>query len=189
MEGLHKDISVAEFLSAAIHLSEVSGNIIREVYASGDIGTQQKDKNEGPVTVADLRVQKTIETCLKALFPTLVVQGEEEKANYAKYESVIAPELVDKTMIKQEFLNKMHMERKSFIEDYIMKVMPEDGIQQVENPFETFNTNNAVVWIDPLDGTSDFVAGNLPAVTVLIGLSINGSSRIGIVHNPFSIED
>jgi fructose-1,6-bisphosphatase/inositol monophosphatase family enzyme len=92
-------------------------------------------------------------------------------------------------MIKQEFLNKMHMERKSFIEDYIMKVMPEDGIQQVENPFETFNTNNAVVWIDPLDGTSDFVAGNLPAVTVLIGLSINGSSRIGIVHNPFSIED
>jgi hypothetical protein len=38
-------------------------------------------------------------------------------------------------MIKQEFLNKMHMERKSFIEDYIMKVMPEDGIQQVENPF------------------------------------------------------
>lgn len=46
-----------------------------------------------------------------------------------------------------------------------------------------------MVWIDPLDGTSDFVAGNLPAVTVLIGVSIRGYSRIGIVHNPFSDAD
>ena len=45
------------------------------------------------------------------------------------------------------------------------------------------------MWIDPLDGTSDFVKGNLPAVTVLIGLSIKGYSRIGIVHTPFSEED
>ena len=56
-------------------------------------------------------------------------------------------------------------------------------------PFQSFNTNDAVVWIDPLDGTSDFVANNLPAVTVLIGLSIKGKSRAGIVHNPFSEED
>lgn len=46
-----------------------------------------------------------------------------------------------------------------------------------------------MVWVDPLDGTSDFVKGNLPAVTVLIGLSIGGKSRAGIVHNPFSFED
>ena len=31
--------------------------------------------------------------------------------------------------------------------------------------------------------------GNLPAVTVLIGLSIKDKSRIGIVHNPFSVAD
>ena len=55
--------------------------------------------------------------------------------------------------------------------------------------FERFNVKDAVVWIDPLDGTSDFVKGNLPAVTVLIGLSINGSSRIGVVHSPFSEAD
>jgi len=38
--------------------------------------------------------------------------------------------------------------------------------------FETFKVSDAVVWIDPLDGTSDFVKGTLDAVTVLIGLSI-----------------
>ena len=56
-------------------------------------------------------------------------------------------------------------------------------------PFATFDPRDAVVWIDPLDGTSDFVKGNLPAVTVLIGLSIKGYSRIGIVHSPFSEEN
>lgn len=45
------------------------------------------------------------------------------------------------------------------------------------------------MWIDPLDGTSDFVKGNLPAVTVLIGLSLKNHSRIGVVHNPFAEED
>jgi len=58
----------------------------------------------------------------------------------------------------------------------------------VEN-FETFNTKDAVIWIDPLDGTNDFVKGNFSAVTVLIGLSINGFSRAGIVHNPFHVDD
>jgi len=51
--------------------------------------------------------------------------------------------------------------------------------------FETFDTDEAVVWIDPLDGTSDFVKGNLTAVTVLIGLAIKGKSRLGVVHKPF----
>jgi 3'(2'), 5'-bisphosphate nucleotidase len=55
--------------------------------------------------------------------------------------------------------------------------------------FESFSTKDAVVWIDPLDGTTDFVNGNLPAVTVLIGLSIREKSRLGVVHKPFTDED
>jgi 3'(2'), 5'-bisphosphate nucleotidase len=55
--------------------------------------------------------------------------------------------------------------------------------------FENFDTNDAIVWVDPLDGTSDFIKGNLPAVTVCIGLSISGKSRAGVVHSPFSLED
>lgn len=60
-----------------------------------------------------------------------------------------------------------------------------DQLLDVDVGFESFNTKDAVVWIDPLDGTSDFVKGNISAVTVLIGLSINGQSKIGIIHNPF----
>ena len=55
--------------------------------------------------------------------------------------------------------------------------------------FESFNTRNAVVWVDPLDGTKDFVNGRLQSVTVLIGLCIDEHSRFGIVHNPFGKDD
>jgi len=51
--------------------------------------------------------------------------------------------------------------------------------------FDSFNTSNSVVYIDPLDGTKDFVNGNLSAVTVLIGLAIDGIPKAAIVHNPF----
>ena len=82
-------------------------------------------------------------------------------------------------------MNDYHLKRKDYLE--IIKATYQDEIS--EFPYEKFSTKNAVVWIDPLDGTSDFVAGNLPAVTVLIGLSINGQSKAGIIHHPFSLED
>ena len=55
--------------------------------------------------------------------------------------------------------------------------------------FDDFKAKDALVWIDPLDGTKDFVLGNLSAVTVLIGLVIKGVPKIGVVHNPFKTNE
>ena len=55
--------------------------------------------------------------------------------------------------------------------------------------FEDFSTEKATVWIDPLDGTKDFCNGNLSAVTVLIGLAIEGVPKVGVVHNPFKTNE
>ena len=75
-----------------------------------------------------------------------------------------------KGLITQEFLNDYHSKRKDYLD--IISATYKEEITAF--PFEKFSTKDAVVWIDPLDGTSDFVAGNLSACTVLIGLSING---------------
>ena len=73
--------------------------------------------------------------------------------------------------------------------DFIKK-FHEDGVYTEDEissaPFDTFSTKDAVVWIDPLDGTSDYCRGNVGAVTVLIGLTIKDKSRAGVVHMPFS---
>lgn len=55
--------------------------------------------------------------------------------------------------------------------------------------FDEFQAEDAHVWIDPLDGTKDFVKGNLSACTVLIGLVINGIPKIGVVHHPFKTNE
>ena len=83
-------------------------------------------------------------------------------------------------------LNEYHKARHGYLE-VLHQTYPE-SVGEGEL-FEFFDSRDAVVWVDPLDGTSDFVGGNLPAVTVLIGLSIKGHSRLGVVHSPFSLED
>lgn len=42
-----------------------------------------------------------------------------------------------------------------------------------------------VIWVDPLDGTSEYTKGFLEHVTVLIGLSIRDRAVGGILHQPY----
>lgn len=42
-----------------------------------------------------------------------------------------------------------------------------------------------VVWVDPLDGTSEYTQGFLDYVTVLIGIAINGIPIAGVIHQPY----
>lgn len=42
-----------------------------------------------------------------------------------------------------------------------------------------------VIWIDPLDGTKGFTEGHLNHITSMIGVSIGGRPRIGIIHKLF----
>ena len=184
-----KSVSVSEFLSVSINLAEQCGKVIRSVYDSGDLSTKLKDGGDGPVTVADFQVQKTIETNLKTLFPEIQIRGEEEKALTDKYESAFGAETLSKTILSQDFLNKSQASRKEFLGLLKKTSYPNEDEFEVEANFENFKLEDATVWVDPLDGTSDFVKNNLPAVTVLIGVSIKNVSRIGIVHNPFSLAD
>ena len=118
------------------------------------------------------------------------MEGEESKESIQSMESAVDPASITpeiKNYIKTAFLNAQHDKRCGWIKNVLRKYYGEDEVSI--DLFETFNTKDACVWIDPLDGTSDFVKGNLPAVTVLIGLSIKDKSRVGIVHNPFSVAD
>lgn len=60
---------------------------------------------------------------------------------------------------------------------------------EIYKEFKEFNTSNAVVWVDPLDGTSDYVNGIISAVTVLIGVAIDGVPKIGVVHHPYKTDE
>ena len=142
------------------------------------------------MTIADLRVQKTLEVCLAALYPSLKVMGEESASSLENIDPSLDPSIITeqvKQFITSDYINEKHEVRREWIKNVLRTYYDEDEVSI--DDFDTFNTKDAVVWIDPLDGTSDFVKGTLSAVTVLIGLSIKNKSRIGIVHNPFTEED
>jgi 3'(2'), 5'-bisphosphate nucleotidase len=63
---------------------------------------------------------------------------------------------------------------------------PNDGIvaEESENQRETFNRER-IWYVDPLDGTKEFVAKN-GEFSVMIGLSVGGRARLGVVLQPSS---
>lgn len=187
MTDNHQDINLAEFISVLVMLTEQCGSIIRDVQKTGFTAKEKGDAS--PVTQADIRVQKTLETVLKALYPSLEVRGEESKESMADTVPKITAADVTadhKKFIQTADLNACQEKRKDFIAR-MLKVYKADEVSAT--PFESFNTKDAIVWIDPLDGTSDFVKNNLPACTVLVGLAVKGYSRLGVVHQPFSDAD
>jgi fructose-1,6-bisphosphatase/inositol monophosphatase family enzyme len=42
-----------------------------------------------------------------------------------------------------------------------------------------------VIWVDPLDGTNNYVVGDVIGVTALIGIALDGKPVYGVIHHPF----
>lgn len=76
---------------------------------------EKKDKGvDDPVTIADLRVQKTIETNFKHFFPNLKTMGEESAASLEGIESQVTPDKINQTLISLDMLNANMAKRADF---------------------------------------------------------------------------
>jgi 3'(2'), 5'-bisphosphate nucleotidase len=53
---------------------------------------------------------------------------------------------------------------------------------------KTANAEDLVLWVDPLDGTNNYVAGETIGITAIIGISNRGRPIFGAVHHPFDPE-
>lgn len=71
-----------------------------------------------------------------------------------------------------------------FIVEALHRKFPSDGILCEEEADDSDRLTKSRVWIvDPMDGTSEFVAGRTE-FAVMIGLAINGSPSLGVVYLP-----
>jgi len=74
----------------------------------------------------------------------------------------------------------------TLIVDRLRAAFPDDAILSEEIPDDGARMGQARVWmVDPIDGTSDFIAGDTGFV-VMIGLAIDGRPRVGAVAHPLS---
>jgi 3'(2'), 5'-bisphosphate nucleotidase len=73
-----------------------------------------------------------------------------------------------------------------FIVTRLQAAFPDDVVLSQEIPDDGTRLGRARVWmVDPIDGTSDFIAGDTGFV-VMIGLVVDGRPRVGAVAHPLT---
>jgi len=125
---------------------------MKDVYENKLMNTRLKNDNE-PFTEADIKIQTIIIKSLLTFWPKLKIIGEEEEIFEGNLD-------IDIPSLSKDFIRP----------EIFAKISP-----------ESFNINEAIVWVDPIDGTANFINGELDGVTTLIGVSINSKATIGII--------
>jgi len=161
------NLSLKDLLSTCYTLSSHACGIIRKVQAKREtegaeaLNATLKDENDSRtyLTEADTAAQELIWNGLRSVYgPHLSIVGEEDAVEEEANWSI------KEDSIGAKVLNDYHI--------------PED-IQQLA-------FSDVVVFVDPVDGTREFVEGRLSACQNLIGISYRGRALAGVVGLPFT---
>jgi len=143
-------------ISSTVSVVNRAGKIIRDVMNKGELGIVEKGVNDLQ-TEADRSAQRCIVASLARQFPKVTVIGEE---NLDPNEDVV-----------EDWVET------SFDNEVLSSKCPEI--------YATLKEEEVVIWVDPLDGTSEYTQGLLDHVTVLVGVAVNGQAVGGVIHQPF----
>lgn len=70
--------------------------------------------------------------------------------------------------------------------EWIVTDLDQEFLQQkCPESLSNISENDLVIWVDPLDGTSEYTQGILEPVTVLIGFSVQNKAVGGVIHQPY----
>jgi myo-inositol-1(or 4)-monophosphatase len=95
-------------------------------------------------------------------------------------------ELVVERKGRQDFVSRADKEAEDFVMGEILRLFPEDGFLGEEGGAR--QSQSGATWIiDPIDGTSNFLAG-VPVWCVSLGLVENANSVLGVIYNPVTDE-
>lgn len=149
---------IIRLVSASVAIANRAGSIIRKIMKDGSLNIVQKG-GEGifdPQTEADRRAQHCIVASLMTRFPGITVIGEEEL-------------------------------EKEKIEDRQIEMGDSQEVLGVQCPpqYQDIDLKDVVVWVDPVDGTTEYTQGYLDHVTVLIGVAVKGVAVGGVIHQPY----
>ncbi|XP_018574800.1 3'(2'),5'-bisphosphate nucleotidase 1 isoform X2 [Anoplophora glabripennis] len=150
---------VLRLLAASVPAAARAGKIIKDVMSGGELAIVQKGLGRNDLqTEADRSAQRCIIASLSQQFPDVTIIGEEGPSNPS--DEVPSDWVV--TESEQDILCK-----------------------QCPSEYISTTAEDIVVWVDPLDGTSEYTQGLLDHVTVLIGIAVNGRAVGGVIHQPY----
>lgn len=87
---------------------------------------------------------------------------------------------------RQDFVSEADKACEEFVVDALLRAFPEDAFLGEEGGLQ--NAGSDATWIiDPIDGTSNFIAG-IPVWCVSLGLVIGRTPVLGVIYNPVTEE-
>ncbi|XP_053986099.1 3'(2'),5'-bisphosphate nucleotidase 1 [Hylaeus volcanicus] len=150
---------LSRIVASSITASVRAGTIIRDVMSHGGLNIVEKGKNDLQ-TEADRCAQRCIIASLSHQFPNITIIGEEESSNCDVPSDWVVTE-ADQEVLK--------LKLPAHLED----IDPKD----------------ICIWVDPLDGTSEYTQGLVEHVTVLVGIAIGERAVGGVIHQPYYKND
>lgn len=146
---------ILRLLASSVVAAGRAGKIIRDVMSRGELGIIEKGEKDLQ-TEADRSAQRCIIASLSQQFPSLTIIGEEGPSQC------------------------------EVPSDWIVTDLDQEILTQIcPNEYLEVSDEDIVVWVDPLDGTSEYAQGLLDHVTVLIGVSVKGKAVGGVIHQPY----
>ena len=154
-------LSLAQLLSTCVDAASRGCEEIRAVQttraASGMDVSYKSEASRDALTEADLRAQEAIVSALRAEWPDVTIVGEEDENNTA--EACLEACATYDTPLRRDL---------SF-----------------PKADATVLVADVAVFVDPLDGTREFVEGRLENVQSLVGISVRGRAMAGAIGLPF----
>jgi len=147
-----------EILASSVVLANESATLVRGIFKNGDLGVIDKGGLKNYQTEADRAVQRLIISTLSAKFPGVNIIGEEDGDDGSEGAKK------DKVIEEQDA-------------EVLSKTLPAE-LQGVK-------PEQITIWIDPLDGTMEFIDRLLHHVTILIGIAVDDKAIAGVINQPF----
>ncbi|KAK2705965.1 3'(2'),5'-bisphosphate nucleotidase 1-like isoform X2 [Artemia franciscana] len=154
-EGIDMPV-ILRLISSCVGISKEAGKIIRDIMYKGELGVIQKG------TGGENDPQTEADRQAQKLIISVLTRDFPKLKIVGEEDDIKLEPNLTGNWISEEILS--------------LKPTPE---------LETIKEEELTVWVDPLDGTTEFTWGAVDHVTVLIGVAYKDRPIGGVIHQPF----
>jgi len=159
---------ITRLIAANLKVADKSAACVQRIFQNGNLKIEDKGGLKNYQTEADTKIEQLLRGNIEKHFPDITVIGEEGEVGKIELEEDWIDYDKALTSFTQEFIDCKNNESMD------LSKVPAD-----------IDPKDLVIWLDPLDGTAEFIDGLLSHVTTLIGIAHKGKPIAGIINQPF----
>jgi len=161
---------LTRLIAAGLHVSEKSAACVQRIFKNGNLKIEDKGGLKNYQTIADRKIEQLLVGNIEKHFPNVNIVGEEGEVGQIELEE----DWIDYEKSLIDFKNQVSESGSNFDFGKVPEII---------------DSKDLVIWLDPLDGTAEFIDGLLSHVTTLIGIAYKGRPIAGIINQPFYKRD